>query len=134
MAREAKLMGTIIPYTVKYVAKILENPLIDYGFPKVSGEPYKVLKFDDRTRTSWTCTYLPVFGGFDIETTNVKDGDFKRAYAYHMQMSVFTWEGGAVYICRTWKEVDALFKAFISFYGLSDEIRTVQWIANAGFE
>lgn len=131
---KARLIDKEIPYTVSYVSEILDNGG-DFKFPPIiPGQAYKVLKFDERTRTTWTCTYLPVFSGFDIETTNKKDGEFKRAYAYHMQMSVFTWQGGRVYLARTWEEVEKLFTAYRKFYNVTPEIRTVCLIANAGFE
>lgn len=120
-----------VPCETPYIVIDIDENTTDYDFPEPVGDCYSVEKYINGQKVFYT--YLPIFGGFDIETTNLID-DNKRAYMYHAQMSVFSWERGVVYMARTWEAVKKLFEAFQRFYKLTDTCRVVQWIANAGFE
>ena len=143
LASCAKLCETMVPYEVVNVADCLKPPRV-FNFPKPEGDSYYITRYFGKRR--WTVEYLPIFGGFDIETTNIIEKDEKNekgvikkhgkkhAYAYHMQMSIFSWKRGMVYLARTWKEVDILFKKVTEFYGITETRRIIQWIANCSFE
>lgn len=132
MENRAILIDKEVPYIVKSVKDCLQIPGAGFEFPEPVGDNYKTLKFSNGI--SWVVEYLPIFGGFDIETTNVNEEHNQRAYMYHAQMSVFSWEKGVVYTARTWDEIHELFEAFVRFYKISPTLRAVQWIANASFE
>lgn len=125
----SKLMGKEIQFVVKNVADCLIN---GWDFPEVVGEPYTVTRYINGIYSP--ISYLPIFGGFDIETTNIITETSKHAYMYHAQGSVFSWDRGVVYISRTWEEVKAYFEALNDHYKLGGGVRIVQAIANAGFE
>ena len=136
----AYLGETPVPYVVKSVDECLRES--NFDFPEVKGDSYYIRKFQDGF--TWEVEYLPIFGGFDIETTNVKHSHFNKkgeevidkrcAYAYHMQFSVFSRERGVVYMARRWEEIELLFRQFIKFYGISARVRSISWIANTSFE
>lgn len=81
---------------------------------------------------------LEIFAGFDIETTNINqvDNDFFGwyAYAYHMQLSLFTQREQYVYLFRRWDLVEWFFDHVADVYNLSDTKHIVIFIANFGFE
>ena len=134
-SRNAKLGDNLVPYEVRYVDES------DFDFPEPVGPDYVVIRYEDKIAKIYT--YVPIYGGFDIETTNVleyhyekgkKVYDKKHAYAYHMQFSIFSRERGVVYLMRTWEDVGRLIHALKEFYGLGEFTRMVLWDANLGFE
>ena len=79
-------------------------------------------------------TYEAVYCGFDIETTNVLQGDRHLGFMYHWQFSL-AGEGSAyIFMGRTWDQFDDFIRKLSDRYELSDNRRIVCWIANAGFE
>lgn len=81
---------------------------------------------------------LEIFGGFDIETTNIcqVDKDFPgwNAYAYHMQVSLFTVREKYVYLFRKWEHLIAFFEHLANFYDLGEKRHLLLWVANFSFE
>ena len=85
-------------------------------------------------------TYLKIYSGFDIETSNVDipkndKGDVSHlAFMYHWQFSFVSDSSGIVFMGRYWSEFLRLMEKLESFYGLGFDKRILIWIANAGFE
>lgn len=81
---------------------------------------------------------LEVFGGFDIETTNIyqveKEFPGWHAYAYHMQISLYTQRDEYVYLFRTWDLVLWFFDQIADHLELNEKRHIILWIANFGFE
>ena len=78
--------------------------------------------------------YLLLYCGFDIETTNVNDGDRKLAFMYIWQFIIAGDERAYVYLGRTWDDFRALLKGIHDTYNVSRETRLIIWDANFGFE
>lgn len=82
--------------------------------------------------------YKRLFCGFDIETTNktVKQGKLEKhlAFMYHWQFSIATGIEACIIMGRTWAEFLDFIEQFKIEYNLSDSMRVILWIANAGFE
>lgn len=72
--------------------------------------------------------YLPLYCGFDIETTNLVES--KRAYMYIWQMSF----GHDVIFGRTWQEFTTLIDLIKLSNSLSDKVHIIIWVANLSFE
>ena len=81
---------------------------------------------------------LEIFGGFDIETTNINQVDTEYygwyAYAYHMQLTLFTQREQCVYLFRRWELVEWFFDHIADVYNLSNERHLLLFIANFSFE
>lgn len=81
---------------------------------------------------------LELYAGFDIETTNINQVDNDAfgwyAYAYHMQLSLFTVKERYVYLFRKWEDVEYFFDYIADFYNLSAKDHILLWIANFSFE
>ena len=81
---------------------------------------------------------LDIFGGFDIETTNIcqVDNDFPGwcAYAYHMQVSLFTVREKYVYLFRKWEQLIDFFDNVADVYNLGADKHILLWVANFSFE
>lgn len=81
---------------------------------------------------------IEVFGGFDIETTNIcqvdKDYPGWNAYAYHMQIALFTVREKYVYLFRKWDHLTAFIDHVADFYDLGEKRHLLLWIANFSFE
>lgn len=80
------------------------------------------------------CDYLPVYMGFDIETTNYITEDYKRAYMYIAQISICSDKEGYVYLMRTWPDVIYFFDKMAEYYRTGEERRVICLDANFGFE
>ena len=74
--------------------------------------------------------YKILYCGFDIETTNIIDGEKKEAYMYHWRFSV----NNDVFLGRTWKSFNLFLSAFVRFNELSENIKVIIWVANLPFE
>lgn len=84
-------------------------------------------------------TYLKLYTGFDIETSNVdipkgKNEVSHLAFMYHWQFSLVSDESGIVFMGRYWSEFLSFMDKLQQFYELGPEKRLIIWIANAGFE
>ena len=62
--------------------------------------------------------YKILFCGFDIETTNIVEGEKKEAYMYHWQFSV----NNDVFLGRTWDSFRLFLSSFVRFNELSENI------------
>lgn len=78
--------------------------------------------------------YLPIYAGFDIETTNVIDGDTKLGFMYHWQLSICNDDWGIVFLGREWEAYTDCVEQIQSFYHLDASTRIIVWVANLGFE
>ena len=78
--------------------------------------------------------YIPLYMGFDIETTNIIKGDYKAAYMYIAQCCIATAKGGTLYIFRRWHQVKNFFLNLQRYLALGEKRRIICWIANMGFE
>lgn len=97
-------------------------------FPRVKERPINLKKGKHKLE------YLPVYTGFDIETSNIINGDKKYAFMYIWQFIVATNERGYIYLGRTWDDFVFLLGEFAEFYKVSRETRVIIWDANFGFE
>lgn len=77
---------------------------------------------------------LELYAGFDIETTNVRQIDGWAAYAYHMQLSLYSGKEHYVYIFRRWEIVEWFFDHIASVYSLGSDRHILVWVANLSFE
>lgn len=81
---------------------------------------------------------LEIYSGFDIETTNInqvdKDAYGWYAYAYHMQLTLYTRKAEYVYLFRKWEHVTAFFDHVADFYNLGPDRHILIFIANFSFE
>ena len=78
--------------------------------------------------------YIPLYMGFDIETTNIIKPDHKAAYMYIAQCCIATHKAAYIYIFRQWADVIDFFKALTAYLMLGNIRRVICWIANQGFE
>ena len=78
--------------------------------------------------------YIPLYMGFDIETTNIIKPDHKAAYMYIAQCCIATHKAAYIYIFRQWDDVIDFFKALSAYLMLGNIRRVICWIANQGFE
>lgn len=78
--------------------------------------------------------YIPLYIGFDIETTNTIKEDYKAAYMYIAQCCIATHKAAYIYIMRIWEEVIKLFNDISKYLSLGPARRVICWIANQGFE
>lgn len=99
------------------------------------GRIVKVYCGKDENDNRITKEYIPIYMGFDIETTNiVKGNNYKAAYMYIAQVCIATEKGAYIYIFRRWNEVISFFKKLQSYLSLGDTRRLICWIANESFE
>lgn len=78
--------------------------------------------------------YLPLYCGFDIETTNVIEEDKKAAYMYHWQFAIASDEVGYIYLGRTWGMFIDLYYRIVNNYKLGSNKKLLVFDANLGFE
>ena len=86
---------------------------------KYAGNPYKLYKF---------------YCGFDIETTNIIEGESKLAFMYHWQFIFADDKTAHLFTGRTWAAFLKLVEELEKFYSLSEDKRIIIWVANLGFE
>ena len=81
---------------------------------------------------------VEVFGGFDIETTNIyqveKEFPGWHAYAYHMQVSLYTQRDEYIYLFREWDLVTWFFDQIVDYFALEEKRHLILWVANFSFE
>lgn len=81
---------------------------------------------------------VEVFGGFDIETTNIfqveKEFPGWHAYAYHMQISLYTQHDEFIYLFREWDLVTWFFDQIADYFELNEKLHLLLAVANFGFE
>lgn len=81
---------------------------------------------------------VEVFGGFDIETTNTyqveKEFPGWHAYAYHMQISLYTQRDQYIYLFREWDLVTWFFDQIAEHFKLEEKRHIILWVANFSFE
>lgn len=78
--------------------------------------------------------YRNVYAGFDIETTNIIEGDKKLAFMYIWQFGVATKDRAYIYLGRTWDDFACIIEEFAKFYKVSRGTRVIIWDANFSFE
>ena len=78
--------------------------------------------------------YLPIYAGFDIETTNVIDGDDKSGYMYHWQVGIANEKWGIIFLGREWSGYFDILSHIRATYNLGLDRRLILWDANLGFE
>jgi hypothetical protein len=81
---------------------------------------------------------VEVFDGFDIETTNTyqieKEFPGWHAYAYHMQVSLYTQRDQYIYLFREWDLVTWFFDQIAEHFQLEEKRHLLLWVANFSFE
>lgn len=103
-------------------------------FP-LGGDPVSIKKIVNGERQE--SLYLPLYCGFDIETTNIITEDSKAAYMYHWQFVIASNEIGFIYLGRTWETFKDLYYRVCDFYHLGPKYnnrKLLVWDANLGFE
>ena len=78
--------------------------------------------------------YIPIYMGFDIETTNIVSSDHKAAYMYIAQCCIATHKAASIYMYRYWSQVHAFFTQLSSYLMLGERRRVICYIANMSFE
>ena len=78
--------------------------------------------------------YIPLYMGFDIETTNIVTEDHKAAYMYIAQCCIATHKGAYIYMFRRWDQVCNFFFQLSSYLMLGEKRRVICYIANMSFE
>lgn len=74
--------------------------------------------------------YAQYHMGFDIETTNMVEGDSKLAFMYHWQFGI----NQHTIMGRTWDEFTEFIYRLQKQLKLTEHRRVIVWIANEGFE
>ena len=119
-------------YVYRYTERAQDIP----DFP-LGGDPVSIKKIVNGERQE--SLYLPLYCGFDIETTNVITEDSKAAYMYHWQFVIASNEIGFIYLGRTWDMFTDLYARINDFYKLSycgknTGRKLLVWDGNLGFE
>lgn len=91
---------------------------------------FKNVEVSEVKKQRKTIEYLHLYSGFDIETTNLINGDNKRAYMYIWQVSF----NHMAYCGRTWEEFTDLLKILKYKLKLTITRRIIIWVANLSFE
>lgn len=118
--------GTVEAQVIEYVNQQIKIPTGGRIVPIFCGK--------DENGEKVSKDYIPLYMGFDIETTNVIRGDYKAAYMYIAQCCIATHKGAYLYIFRTWEAVITFFQKLQAYLSLGEKRRVICWIANAGFE
>lgn len=114
-------------YVYEYTQRAQELPQFPLG-----GNTVTIKKIVDGQRIEFE--YLPIFSGFDIETTNVITDESKAAYMYHWQLVIASDEIGYIYLGRRWELFFDLYNRLVEFYRLGAVRKLLCWVANLGFE
>lgn len=114
-------------YIFRYTERGQDIP----DFP-LGGNTVTIKKIVDGERIE--TVYLPLYCGFDIETTNVIEGDKKAAYMYHWQFVIASNEIGYIYLGRTWETFIDLYYRIVDNYKLGESKKLLVFDANLGFE
>lgn len=118
-------------YVYEYTRRAQDIP----DFP-LGGDTVRIKKIVNGERQEYE--YLPLYAGFDIETTNVIEGDSKTAFMYHWQLVIASNEIGYIYLGRTWDMFVDLYSRITYTYQLGNYYHSNRkllcWIANLGFE
>lgn len=99
-------------------------------YPETGTEKRVIVRHKGRNKLS----YIPLYMGFDIETTNYIHDNYKVAYMYIWQYALATDQEICVYLGRTWDDFVYLLDSIITHYGLCKSVRAICWDANMGFE
>lgn len=114
-------------YVFRYTERGQDIP----DFP-LGGNTVTIKKIVDGERIE--TVYLPLYCGFDIETTNVIEEDKKAAYMYHWQFAIASDEVGYIYLGRTWDMFIDLYNRIVNNYKLGSNKKLLVFDANLGFE
>ena len=114
-------------YVFRYTERAQDIP----DFP-LGGNTVTIKKIVDGERIE--TVYLPLYCGFDIETTNVIEEDKKAAYMYHWQFAIASDEVGYIYLGRTWDMFIDLYARIVYNYKLGSNKKLLVFDANLGFE
>lgn len=116
---------------------IITAPVVEYegqhiDFP-LGGNPISVKRIVNKEAIK--ISYLPIYAGFDIETTNVVFPDGTKAgFMYIWQFCICTIESGFVILGRKWEHFIKLISDLQAFYTLGETRKLIVWDANLGFE
>lgn len=87
------------------------------------------------TRSKLKPSYvIPIYGGYDVETTTVKTFDGSRAAVYSHAVSLANMSECHVYLMRTWDQFLSFIDRIRDFYELDENQRLILWVANLSFE
>ena len=108
----------------------------DSGAVKIptGGRIVKVYCGKDADGNKVTKEYIPLYMGFDIETTNIVTADHKAAYMYIAQCCIATHKGAYIYMFRYWSQIHTFFDQLSSYLMLGASRRVICFIANMSFE
>ena len=103
--------------------------------PDIKGKPIHILRKvgEDFEKVE----YLPLYCGYDVETTTIDTIDGHQSAVYSHALSIAT--GGYmppvyVYHGRRWEDYNNIINQLIDTYDLSDTRRIIIWVANLSFE
>ena len=114
-------------YVIEYTKRGQELPQFPLG-----GNTVSIKKIVNGNRIIYD--YLPLYSGFDIETTNVITDKYKSAFMYHWQFILASDEIGFVYLGRVWDTFKDLYYRIVEFYRLGAQRKLLVWDSNLGFE
>lgn len=108
----------------------------DRGSVKVptGGRIVKVYCGKDEEGNKIEKEYIPVYMGFDIETSNIITDNHKAAYMYIAQCCIATHKAAYIYMFRKWDQVYNFFTQLSSYLILGEKRRIICYIANMSFE
>lgn len=81
-----------------------------------------------------TYDILEIFGGYDTETTNIRQADGWAAYVYHFQISLANQRETVVYLFRKWEVFLWFIDELVKNYKLGEKRKLILWVANFSFE
>lgn len=82
------------------------------------------------SKGKFAMSYIQYHCGFDIETTNVVEGENRLAFMYHWQFGINT----HVIYGRTWAQFVEFLARLEAQLKLSPHLHLIIWVANLGFE
>ena len=77
---------------------------------------------------------IPIYGGYDVETTTTDTFDGPRSAVYSHAVSLANTTICHVYLMRTWEEFTAFIERIREYYKLDQYNRLILWVANLSFE
>ena len=118
--------GNVPAQVIRYVDQTIKIP--------TGGRIVKVYCGRDDDGNKVTKEYIPLYMGFDIETTNIITSKHKAAYMYIAQCCIATHKAAYIYTFRKWEYVITFFKKIQQYLLLGETRRIICFIANEGFE
>lgn len=102
---------------------VMEAPLPDFKKAKINTS--------GKNKPSYI---IPIYGGYDVETTTTDTFDGPRAAVYSHAVTLANMQECHVYLMRKWEDYLAFLDRVREYYGLNEYNRLIIWVANLSFE